>query len=660
MPLRKLIHLVIQNIARSKKNFIFSSIGIIVGISALTFFVALSEGIRERVVNRIYPIDQLEVEPIGGASTNPEDDAEDSGFAGALMGHSRALNATAIQQLKNTEDVAEVFPKMRARFPAKVETGIIDRRMAAEGFLEGLYPNPSVSNEMKMYEESCSTVEEDMCRRREISCKSDSECPHEGMECASDGMCRPRRYWQSFVDKSKPQSCTTNTDCVDGTFEGQVCAYDRWIILKGANRRDIKPLRVALDALHHDQLDIEMYLAVAETGAIDYQDVLEADRAGAEVWTIQSVLTQQAQEAVDEWNVVHRAFASVKEAVSHVQALSGTLREGVCRGAQCSLDEPEAKLSHWVYSQMYENHISGDCPVSQYCATHNVLTRAGRCEPYMPVAINPLMLDFYNANVVSQLDTQPLSNECLVLGLKGYLWLGFSFLRESQPKRWQRLRWAEIVGFSNKAMHLGGTVPLGYVERFNQFYLGSKATEYYDTALLNIPRNEDVANVIERVQKQGYELSTGSRDAQKAAQMMLLVTLTFLLISLIIIIISAMNISHTFLMVIYERQREIGIMRAIGASKWDIRTIILGESCCIGLVAGILGNGLSYGISRLVNGLADGLRERFPVIPDDFFIYDWTLIVGSVAFALCFCLIGAWVPANRAAKLDPAVVLTRA
>jgi len=274
--------------------------------------------------------------------------------------------------------------------------------------------------------------------------------------------------------------------------------------------------------------------------------------------------------------------------------------------------------------------------------------------------MNPLMIDFYNANVVSQLDTQPLNNECFVLGLKGYFWLGFSFLRESQPKRWQRLRWAEIVGFSNKAMHLGGTVPLGYVERFNQFYLGGHATENYDTALLQVPRNEEVASVIERIHEQRYELSSYSRDAQKAAQMMLMITLTFLLISLIIIIISAMNISHTFLMVIFERQREIGIMRAIGASKWDIRKIILGESALIGLAAGIFGNGLSYSLSRLVNGLASDLRERFPVIPDDFFIYDWKLILGSVGFALCFCLLGAWIPANRAAKMDPAVVLTRA
>jgi ABC-type antimicrobial peptide transport system permease subunit len=80
----------------------------------------------------------------------------------------------------------------------------------------------------------------------------------------------------------------------------------------------------------------------------------------------------------------------------------------------------------------------------------------------------------------------------------------------------------------------------------------------------------------------------------------------------------------------------------------------------IGFVAGIIGNLIGFGVSRIVNLTADSLRGRFPLIPDDFFIYSWELVLGSIVFALVFCLVGAWVPANRAAKLDPAVVLTNA
>ena len=192
-----------------------------------------------------------------------------------------------------------------------------------------------------------------------------------------------------------------------------------------------------------------------------------------------------------------------------------------------------------------------------------------------------------------------------------------------------------------------------------RFYLGPESISHYDSVLLTVPRNEDVASVIEHAQL-GFNLSSNSKFAQKAGEMLMIITLTFLLISFIIIFISALNISHTFLMVVYERQRELGTMRAIGASRWDIRKIILLESLFIGLTAGVIGNVVSFGVSRLVNTLADGLRMRFPMIPEDFFIYSWPLILGSIGFAIAFCLIGAVVPANRAARLDPAVVLSQA
>jgi putative ABC transport system permease protein len=198
------------------------------------------------------------------------------------------------------------------------------------------------------------------------------------------------------------------------------------------------------------------------------------------------------------------------------------------------------------------------------------------------------------------------------------------------------------------------------VKRFNRYFLGSDDIKRFDSVLLQITRNEKVAEVIEDIGSRGFELSRGSKFARKAGEMLMIVTLAFLMISLIIIVISAMNISHTFLMVVFERQREIGVMRAIGATQWDIRKIILIESMLIGFVAGIIGNLAGFGVSRIVNLTADSLRGRFPLIPDDFFIYSWELVLGSIVFALVFCLVGAWVPANRAAKLDPAVVLTNA
>ena len=99
-------------------------------------------------------------------------------------------------------------------------------------------------------------------------------------------------------------------------------------------------------------------------------------------------------------------------------------------------------------------------------------------------------------------------------------------------------------------------------------------------------------------------------------------------------------------------------MRAIGASRRDIRVLILGEAGLIGLFGGALGNLLALAMSGLANKLAGRYLAGIPFRPDDLFVFSPALVVGSVGFALVFCLLGAFLPANRAARMDPARVLS--
>jgi ABC-type antimicrobial peptide transport system permease subunit len=117
------------------------------------------------------------------------------------------------------------------------------------------------------------------------------------------------------------------------------------------------------------------------------------------------------------------------------------------------------------------------------------------------------------------------------------------------------------------------------------------------------------------------------------------------------------NIMHTFLTLVTERRHEIGIMRAVGATRGDIRRLFLTEALMLGLFGGVLGNLVSFGATRLVNWFAQRYLSGIPFKPDEFFVYDWRVVVGGIAFACVFCLLGAFIPARRAARLDPAVVL---
>src|SRR5699024_5394238 len=65
--------------------------------------------------------------------------------------------------------------------------------------------------------------------------------------------------------------------------------------------------------------------------------------------------------------------------------------------------------------------------------------------------------------------------------------------------------------------------------------------------------------------------------------------------------VAAIGIANTMMMSIYERTKEIGVLKVLGCALGDIRTMFLMEAGFIGFMGGTLGLGLSYGVSYLVN-----------------------------------------------------------
>ena len=135
---RGLFSLIWTNLARSKKNVAMSSIGIIIGVGALVFFIGLSEGIKQVVLGRIFLIDQVEVIPpkIGlGAQA-----------LGALFGASaenELLTDEMTESFTDIEGLSGVYPKMKFTFPAFGFGGraILGKDIRGELIADGVDPN---------------------------------------------------------------------------------------------------------------------------------------------------------------------------------------------------------------------------------------------------------------------------------------------------------------------------------------------------------------------------------------------------------------------------------------------------------------------------------------------------------------------------------------
>jgi putative ABC transport system permease protein len=121
--------------------------------------------------------------------------------------------------------------------------------------------------------------------------------------------------------------------------------------------------------------------------------------------------------------------------------------------------------------------------------------------------------------------------------------------------------------------------------------------------------------------------------------------------------VASIGIVNTLVMAILERRREIGIMKAIGASDADVRGLFFAEAGAMGLVGGAVGVTLGWVIGRLINfGTNIYLkRQNFP--PAQIWAVPLWLVLSAVAFSIVVSLVSGLYPAARAARLDPVQAL---
>ena len=115
-------------------------------------------------------------------------------------------------------------------------------------------------------------------------------------------------------------------------------------------------------------------------------------------------------------------------------------------------------------------------------------------------------------------------------------------------------------------------------------------------------------------------------------------------------IVSAIGIINTMLMSIYERQKEIGVMKVIGASVNDVRGMFLIESGFIGFFGGILGLLISLAVGKVINGFMAG-GGMFGGSGDVIAISPLLAIVG-VGFSSLVGVLAGYIPARRATRLS--------
>ena len=129
----------------------------------------------------------------------------------------------------------------------------------------------------------------------------------------------------------------------------------------------------------------------------------------------------------------------------------------------------------------------------------------------------------------------------------------------------------------------------------------------------------------------------------------------FLLIAFVAIslVVSSIMIGVITLISVQERTKEIGILRAIGASKSNVSSMFNAETIIIGFTSGLLGVIVTYLLCIPINIILHSLTD----IENLSAVLPVGAAVILVAISVCLTLISGFIPSRSAAKKDPVVAL---
>ena len=185
---------------------------------------------------------------------------------------------------------------------------------------------------------------------------------------------------------------------------------------------------------------------------------------------------------------------------------------------------------------------------------------------------------------------------------------------------------------------------------------GSSKPAYMELTV-RVKSPKDVVQVEEAIKNIGFK-TFSLLDASRNLRLIFTVFDLFLgLFGSLALTVASLGIINTLVMAILERRREIGVLKALGATDRDVRSLFFAEAGAMGLVGGIAGVAIGWLIgSALTWGTTLYLkRQDLPGVKISY--VPWWLAAGAIAFAVIVSLVAGLYPASRAAKLNPVEAL---
>ncbi|MEK7524593.1 MAG: ABC transporter permease [Patescibacteria group bacterium] len=203
----------------------------------------------------------------------------------------------------------------------------------------------------------------------------------------------------------------------------------------------------------------------------------------------------------------------------------------------------------------------------------------------IPVLISSKLIDFYNLSLAPGAGLPPLSGETFQ-GETITILPGFSSFFQNQKTASQKLE-GRVVGFSDRTDIIGVTVPLTNVLKLNQEEGISKPI--YSKLLVQLDSPEKVPKVTQALEAEGFRVSSIQNELQEVGKTLSSISIILFVLTGMILILAGTMMGVSFWSSLWRRRNELGVLRAIGATRRTLFIMLLGEAAIIGITSAIFG-----------------------------------------------------------------------
>lgn len=175
---------------------------------------------------------------------------------------------------------------------------------------------------------------------------------------------------------------------------------------------------------------------------------------------------------------------------------------------------------------------------------------------------------------------------------------------------------------------------------------------FYSQLLVNVDSMDNVVAIQKSLTDLGYDAYSQAEWVESEQKTMGYIQAVLGGIGAVSLFVAAIGITNTMMMSIYERTKEIGVMKVLGCDLRNVRSLFLMEAGFIGFIGGVIGLILSFILSVVINKVAASANEYMNAAGGISYIPIW-LVFLSLVFAVMVGMVAGFFPARRAMRLSP-------